>query len=142
MNDSLRAATSRAQTKFGLQFLWNPICVALKPLPWSDGNGILNGMKDELLVAIDKAGRVVIPKEIREELAIAPGEKLRLSIQGDVVTLSPKKGGAGFFRRKNALVFSAAADDLLEREAVDDILSDLRQDRQIAAGLPAGKANR
>ena len=40
-------------------------------------------------VTIDKAGRVVIPKEIRDELRLEPGDTLALESEAERVTLRP-----------------------------------------------------
>jgi len=75
----------------------------------------------EVLVPIDKAGRVVLPKDVREELAINPGDLLKVSVQGDGVTLRPSRDTAGFVRRGRALVFSTGNPDLLENEIVEAV---------------------
>ena len=85
-------------------------------------------MKD-MLVPIDKAGRVVLPKHLREELAINPGDMLEVSIRGNEVTLRPNKMASGLVRRGQALVFSNGGGDLLHRETVDAILAEGRQGR-------------
>ena len=38
---------------------------------------------------IDKAGRLVLPKPLREELRIAPGDTLELTRDGDKIIISP-----------------------------------------------------
>ena len=38
---------------------------------------------------IDKAGRVVIPKPLRDELHLAAGDRLQLESSGDTITLRP-----------------------------------------------------
>jgi AbrB family looped-hinge helix DNA binding protein len=98
----------------------------------------------KLLVPIDKAGRVVLPKQVREELAINPGDLLQISIQGNEVMLSPKKNNPGFLRRKKALIFSSGAGDLLKKETVDAILEEIREapTAQNAFRLKARKARR
>lgn len=87
-------------------------------------------MKD-VLVPIDKAGRVVLPKNVREELAISPGDMLKVTIHGNEVMLQPKKDTAGFVRRGRALIFSSGADDLLKRETVEAILAEEREGRRV-----------
>jgi AbrB family looped-hinge helix DNA binding protein len=84
-------------------------------------------MKDGVLVPIDKAGRLVLPKEVRDELAIQPGDVLKVSIQGDEVTLRPNKERSGFVRKGRALVFSSGGSDLLTNETVDSLLSAHRE---------------
>ena len=44
----------------------------------------------ETRVTIDRAGRVVLPKSLRDELHLDPGETLALRLDGDQVTLRPK----------------------------------------------------
>jgi len=78
----------------------------------------------DLLVPIDKAGRVVLPKSVRDELAINPGDLLKVSLHGNEVTLRLKKESPGFVRRGRALVFASGADDLLRRETVETILAE------------------
>lgn len=92
-------------------------------------------MKD-ILVPIDKAGRVVLPKDVREELAIAPGDLLKVSLHGNEVTLRLNRETAGFVRRGRALVFSSGESELLDNEAVNSILAGERE------GLKAGIAKR
>jgi AbrB family looped-hinge helix DNA binding protein len=40
-------------------------------------------------VTIDKAGRVVIPKSVRDDLRLEPGDSLALDFEGDSVVLRP-----------------------------------------------------
>jgi len=85
-------------------------------------------MKD-ILVPIDKAGRVVLPKNVREELSIQAGDMLKVSIRGNEVTLRPKKDSSGFVRRGHALVFSSSGGDALSRETAGVILAEDREER-------------
>jgi AbrB family looped-hinge helix DNA binding protein len=81
---------------------------------------------NDILVPIDKAGRVVLPKQVREELAINPGDLLKISIHGSEVTLSPTREASGFIRRGHALVFSAGKADFLDNETVETVRADER----------------
>lgn len=49
-------------------------------------------MKD-VLVPIDQTGRIALPEDVRQELAIKPGDTFKISIEGVVVTLTPEKNG-------------------------------------------------
>jgi AbrB family looped-hinge helix DNA binding protein len=40
-------------------------------------------------IVLDKAGRVVIPKLLREELSLSAGDSLRLESHGEQITLRP-----------------------------------------------------
>lgn len=95
-------------------------------------------MKD-VLVPIDKAGRVVLPKHVRDELAINPGDLLKITIHGNEITLSPNKEAYGFIKRGKALVFSSGGAKLLDNEAVETVRTEARSDllSDITKGLPS-----
>ena len=101
---------------------------------------LLNGMKD-VLIPIDKAGRVVLPKNVRDELAINPGDLLKISIRGHEVTLRPNREASGFTKRGHALVFSSGGADLLDNETVEAIRADERGGRlrSLSKELPSPK---
>ncbi len=40
-------------------------------------------------IILDKAGRVVIPKPLRKELHLAPGDMLQIESEGERITLRP-----------------------------------------------------
>ncbi len=44
-----------------------------------------------MMVTIDRAGRVVIPKEVRDRLAIAADSELELTADGDGIRLTPRR---------------------------------------------------
>src|SRR5258707_7774838 len=43
-------------------------------------------------LVIDKAGRIVIPKPLRKELQLEPGDTLELESGGEQITLRPARG--------------------------------------------------
>lgn len=53
-------------------------------------------------VTIDKAGRVVIPKRLRDELQLAPGDSLALEFDGERVVLKPVQT-APIMRKKRGI---------------------------------------
>jgi AbrB family looped-hinge helix DNA binding protein len=63
-------------------------------------------------VTVDKAGRIVIPKTLRDEWRLVPGDSLTLEFDGDRVTLRPvrpvsalrKKHGIWVFRGGRTMV--------------------------------------
>lgn len=85
------------------------------PLPFDIGmypfySGIM-----KTTVTIDKAGRVVIPKEIRDELHLEAGDTLSLESEGERVTLRPihgsplqKEHGVWVFHGRNRLSLDEA----------------------------------
>lgn len=86
-------------------------------------------MKD-VLVPIDQAGRIVLPKTVREELAVKAGDVFKVSIEGDAVTLKPDRKKAGFVRKGKALVFCGGG----QKVATSEINRYLEADRDERVG--------
>ncbi len=71
-------------------------------------------------LTVDKAGRVVIPKALREELELGPGDNLELECEGDQMILRPlrrrppleKERGVWVYRTGERLRASMAQDAL------------------------------
>ncbi|MHC1765197.1 MAG: AbrB/MazE/SpoVT family DNA-binding domain-containing protein [Verrucomicrobiia bacterium] len=84
----------------------------------------------QVSIPIDQAGRVVLPKGVRRELAIKPGEMLRVSVHGASVTLTPDRDARGLVRKGMALVFSVGGGEVLSNETVGRIGDELREGRQ------------
>jgi len=98
------------------------------------------GMKG-LLVPIDPAGRIVLPKKVRQDLAIKAGDVFKVATQGAVVTLTPEKETAGFVRKGKALVLSAPGSEVLSTEKVNEILEACREEA-MARGIETGPGRR
>jgi AbrB family looped-hinge helix DNA binding protein len=45
-------------------------------------------------LTLDKAGRVLIPKPVRQELGLGPGDTLQLESEGEQITLRPMRAKA------------------------------------------------
>ena len=56
-------------------------------------------------IVLDKAGRVVIPKTLREELHLSPGDSLELESQGEQITLRPVRGTGPLQKEDGVWVF-------------------------------------
>lgn len=50
-----------------------------------------------MMVTIDRAGRVVIPKELRDRLSLAPDAELEVEIEGGALRLTPVRGAQRTF---------------------------------------------
>jgi AbrB family looped-hinge helix DNA binding protein len=98
----------------------------------------------EVLAPIDKAGRIVLPKEIRDELEINPGDVLSISTRGGEVTLRPRREKRGLIRKGRALVFSSGDDSIIEQDTVNTILGELRNGglKEISRGLAPARRNK
>ena len=56
-------------------------------------------------VTIDKAGRVVLPKILRDELHLTPGDTLDLAVEGERVTLCPRRPVPPLQKERGVWVF-------------------------------------
>jgi AbrB family looped-hinge helix DNA binding protein len=78
-------------------------------------------------VTLDKAGRVVIPKNSRDELRLEPGDSLTLESDGDRVTLRPVRSASALRKEHGIWVFRGGR-KLIAAET-DLALESLRQER-------------
>lgn len=75
-------------------------------------NGIDDGMT--ATISIDKAGRVVLPKAIRERLYLRAGTKLKAEVIADHIELTPESDKVRLVRKGKRLViegFGPLSDD-------------------------------
>ena len=79
---------------------------------------------------IDKAGRVVIPKPLRDELHLEPGDALELETAGEQINLRPIRGTGPLLKEKGVWVFRSG--QLLSASETDDMLEQIRADRDRA----------
>jgi AbrB family looped-hinge helix DNA binding protein len=56
---------------------------------------------------IDKAGRIVVPKKIREALHLVPGTRLTLRTDGESIIVQQESRPRGLHRKNGILVYDA-----------------------------------
>lgn len=78
-------------------------------------------------VILDKAGRVVIPKPLRDELRLEAGDSLELESEGERVTLRPVRSGSPLRKERGVWVFHSGRK--LSAAATDAVLRDIREGR-------------
>ena len=81
-------------------------------------------------LTIDKAGRVVIPKPLREQLHLEPGDALELESAGEQITLRPARGTGPLAKEHGVWVFHSAQP--LPASATDTMLEQIREERDQA----------
>jgi AbrB family looped-hinge helix DNA binding protein len=81
-------------------------------------------------LTIDKAGRVVIPKPLREELHLEPGDALDMETAGEQITLRPVRGTGPLAKEHGVWVFRSGQP--LPASATDDMLRQIREERDLA----------
>jgi AbrB family looped-hinge helix DNA binding protein len=70
---------------------------------------------------LDKAGRIVLPKPLRDEMQLGPGDTLQLETEGEQITLRPVRPNAMLKKELGVWVYQGEASDtsltdLLDRE--------------------------
>lgn len=76
-------------------------------------------MTDAIIITIDRAGRVVIPKEIREEAGIEPGVPLTVSCREGRIEIEPRRRPVRIVKRGRLQVaVSVDEGEPLTRETV------------------------
>jgi AbrB family looped-hinge helix DNA binding protein len=78
-------------------------------------------------VTLDKAGRVVIPKTLRDELHLEPGDALELETDGDRVTLRPLHSATPLRKERGVWVFHGR--NKLSMAEADKLVHEARQQR-------------
>src|SRR6266568_4535142 len=92
----------------------------------------MNAMKNGT-IQIDKAGRVVLPKPLREQFNLLPGDKLRLSVEGNSFRLEPSDAGGELICKGSVLVFTGKFSEPITTAQVNELIKREREGR-IRAG--------
>lgn len=62
-------------------------------------------------LTIDKFGRVVIPKKLREHLGVGPSLKVEVKETPDGILLKPVRRGSGLMMKDGVLIFRGGCDE-------------------------------
>jgi AbrB family looped-hinge helix DNA binding protein len=95
--------------------------------------GIFNPMK-EATVQIDGAGRLVLPKPLRERFRLRGGDMLAIEVRGEAIELRPTHATGQLKRVNGVLVFTGhgplgSGEDLVTQsrdERIDDLIRDVK----------------
>jgi AbrB family looped-hinge helix DNA binding protein len=78
---------------------------------------------------IDKAGRVVIPKPLREELHLEAGDALEIETSGEQITLRPVRGTGSLTKEHGVWMFHS--EEPLPASSTDEMLQKIRKERDL-----------
>jgi AbrB family looped-hinge helix DNA binding protein len=79
-------------------------------------------------VTLNKAGRIVIPKSLREKLHLEPGDALEMESIGEQITLRPVRGT--LTKEHGVWVFHTGQP--LPASATDEVLHQVCEERDLA----------
>jgi AbrB family looped-hinge helix DNA binding protein len=78
-------------------------------------------------LTIDKAGRIVLPKPIRDELQLSPGDAVQLDTRGEEITLRPVRENLPLRKKRGVWVYSAG--EPLSASVVNETAQHIRSER-------------
>lgn len=77
---------------------------------------------------MDKAGRIVLPKPVRDELQLSPGDSLEMEVSQDRIVLRPARSRGRMFKEKGVWVFDSG--EPLSVETVRKTIRQVRLERE------------
>jgi AbrB family looped-hinge helix DNA binding protein len=80
------------------------------------------------IVSIDKAGRLVVPKIMREDLHLHPGDLLEIEQQEDVILLRPQRPGTTMVKEQGIWVIDGGGGRLSNRSVLG-LIEETRDER-------------
>lgn len=78
---------------------------------------------------LDKSGRVLIPKKLRDELGLKVGEALTLEVDGDGLHLRPAARAARLVEHHGRLILDVPGVAGVDSQAVNEMIDAVRQVR-------------
>ena len=92
---------------------------------WEDPSE--NGIHMTAKLTLDKAGWVVLPKPLRDELELAAGDMLELESQGEQIVLRPVRGAVPLQKERGIWVYRTGPP--LTSTTTDQTLRQIREER-------------
>ena len=75
-----------------------------------------------------KAGRVVLPKPLRQQFNLVPGDKLRLSVEGNSFRLEPTDAGGKLVKKGAVLVFTGGFAEPITTRKINERIDQEQED--------------
>jgi len=82
-----------------------------------------------ITTTIDKAGRVVIPKAVRDELGLEPGGSVEIAIDGEQVTMRAVRTTSRLRKKQGVWVFHTG--EPMPENLAKDVIREIRDERDL-----------
>jgi AbrB family looped-hinge helix DNA binding protein len=79
-------------------------------------------------VTIDKTGRIVLPKPVRDELQLSPGDSLEVDSSEERVILRPVRGNSRIYKKQGVWVMHGGTP--LSEDVVEKTMQQVRRERE------------
>jgi AbrB family looped-hinge helix DNA binding protein len=79
-------------------------------------------------LTLDKAGRIVLPKPLREAMELLPGDTLELESSEEEITLRPVRGNASLRKKQGIWVYRGG--EPLADSVVQKTMAQVRRERE------------
>lgn len=77
---------------------------------------------------MDKAGRIVLPKPVRDELQLSPGDSLELEVSEDRIVLRPARIKPRLYKKQGIWVLHTGSP--MPADVVKETIHKIRQERE------------
>jgi AbrB family looped-hinge helix DNA binding protein len=79
-------------------------------------------------ITIDKAGRIVVPKPIREELQLSAGDSLELERSDDRIIIRPARSKSRMYKKRGIWVLHTGKP--LRANVIEETIRKVREERE------------
>jgi AbrB family looped-hinge helix DNA binding protein len=76
-------------------------------------------------LTVDKAGRIVLPKPLRDKMQLSPGTVLQMETEGENITLRPVRPKATLAKEFGIWVYQGGSND----DSIPDLIDRVREER-------------
>ena len=82
------------------------------------------------VISLDKAGRVALPKDLRDRLGLRPGDELSVEGTGEQIVLRAVRAQAPLKKERGVWVYQGARKAERSKKSLPDVIDAARHKRQ------------
>ena len=81
------------------------------------------------VISLDKAGRVVLPKDLRDKLRLEAGDELLVEESGEQIVLRPVRARGTLKKERGVWVYQGVRGAKRSEESLPDVIDATREER-------------